>query len=179
MFPPYGFGRAAIREAGARPAMRPRCGAGRMIVAGLPTPVGPFHVSAAGGVLTGAGWGPADGHPADPLLARALAQVAGYFDGRRRVFDLPLTPATGFAAAMRAAICAIPFGETRTYGDLARALGVSAQAVGQGCGANPFPIIVPCHRVLAAHGLGGYSGRGGAETKVALLRHEGAGGFLL
>ncbi len=76
-------------------------------------------------------------------------------------------------------MCAIPFGETRTYGDLARALGVPAQAIGQACGANPVPVIVPCHRVLGAAGLGGYSAPGGVETKVALLRHEGAASLLL
>jgi methylated-DNA-[protein]-cysteine S-methyltransferase len=74
---------------------------------------------------------------------------------------------------------AIPFGETRTYGEIARGLGVPAQAVGQACGANPVPVVIPCHRVLGATSLGGYSGEGGVETKVWLLRHEGAGGLLI
>ena len=74
----------------------------------------------------------------------------------------------------------IPFGETRTYGDIARALGQSAQAVGAACGGNPIPILIPCHRVMGAGGkLTGFSGKGGVETKVALLRHEGAGAFLI
>ena len=64
-------------------------------------------------------------------------------------------------------------------GALAREIGVSAQAMGQLCGGNPLPILVPCHRVLGAQGLGGFSAPGGVETKVQLLRHEGAGGFLL
>ncbi len=70
---------------------------------------------------------------------------------------------------------AIPAGETRTYGQIAKAIGSdSPQAVGQACGANPIPIIIPCHRVLAAGGApGGYSGDGGLETKAALLRLEG------
>ncbi len=72
------------------------------------------------------------------------------------------------------ALSAIPYGETRTYGDLARALGIPPQASGQACGANPIAILIPCHRVLAADGLGGYSGEGGIETKIALLRLEGA-----
>lgn len=138
------------------------------------TPLGPFHITIRGGMLVGAGWGSAGGGGDDPALSEALAQVEAYFAGRLARFDLPLAPATGFAAAMRAAMCAIPQGETRTYSDLARALGVSAQAVGQGCGANPLPLIVPCHRVVGTGHLGGYSGRGGAETKSALLRHEGA-----
>ena len=74
---------------------------------------------------------------------------------------------------------AIRFGETRTYGQIARQLGATAQAVGQACGANPIPILIPCHRVIGADGLGGYSGAHGVETKMALLRHEGAAGLLL
>ena len=74
---------------------------------------------------------------------------------------------------------AIPFGEPRTYGELARALGVSAQAIGQACGATPTPLIVPCHRILGANGLGGYSGGGGVATKAELLKHEGAAGLLI
>ncbi len=142
--------------------------------AGIVTPVGPFRVTAAGGVVIAAAWGEAPESPASPTLREALAQIAAYFDRRLTVFDLPLAPASGFAAAMRAAMLAIPHGETRTYGEIARALGVTAQAVGQGCGANPLPLIVPCHRVLGTGHFGGYSGRGGVETKAALLRHEGA-----
>jgi len=73
----------------------------------------------------------------------------------------------------------IPFGERTTSGAIARRLGVPAQAVGQACGANPLPVIVPCHRVLGATGLGGFSAVGGVETKVFLLRHEGAAGLLI
>ena len=113
------------------------------------------------------------------LLNEARRQLDAYFAGRSQTFDLPLAPATGLQAAFREALLAIPFGETRTYGDLAKDLGQPAQAIGQACGANPIPIIVPCHRVLAANGLGGYSGGGGTETKVALLKHEGAASLLL
>ena len=81
-----------------------------------------------------------------------------------------------FQRAVCAAMSAIPFGETRSYGDIARDLGGAAQPVGNACGANPIPVIIPCHRVLAANGLGGFSGAGGVETKVALVRHEGAAG---
>jgi methylated-DNA-[protein]-cysteine S-methyltransferase len=74
----------------------------------------------------------------------------------------------------------IPFGETSTYGDIARALDHPAQAVGRACGHNPIPILIPCHRVMGAGGkLTGFSGKGGVETKLALLRHEGGGGFLI
>ena len=74
---------------------------------------------------------------------------------------------------------AIPFGGTRTYGEIAAKVGAPAQAVGQACGANPIPVIIPCHRATAAEGLGGFSAAGGVEMKVALLRHEGAYSLLL
>jgi methylated-DNA-[protein]-cysteine S-methyltransferase len=68
---------------------------------------------------------------------------------------------------------AIPYGETRSYGDLAEAVGSAPRAVGGACGRNPIPIVIPCHRVLAKTGLGGYSGEGGLATKRRLLALEG------
>jgi methylated-DNA-[protein]-cysteine S-methyltransferase len=94
-------------------------------------------------------------------------------------FELPLDFGAGFQAQVRRAMAAIPFGETRTYGALAHAIGAPAQAIGQACGANPLPILIPCHRILGAKGLGGFSAKGGVETKVWLLRHEGAAGLLI
>lgn len=116
-----------------------------------------------------------------PLLRRARQQVTEYFAGARQTFDLPLrVDGSAFQRAVCAAMLEIPFGETRTYGEIARDLGQSAQAVGRACGHNPIPVLIPCHRVMGADGkLTGYSGQGGVETKVALLRHEGAGGFLI
>ncbi len=85
-----------------------------------------------------------------------------------------------FQRAVCDAMSAIPFGETLTYGDIAKLTGNSAQAVGNACGANPIPIIIPCHRVMGAGGkLVGFSGAGGVETKVQLLRLEGAAGLLI
>lgn len=151
-----------------------------MLAGQIDTPVGVIQVVVDGGLVRSAGWGRDAVPPGnDPVLTEALIQIAAYFGHQRQAFDLPLARVTGFAAAMRAAMLAIPFGATRTYGELARDLGVTAQAVGQGCGTNPLPVIVPCHRVLGATGLGGYSGRGGVETKVALLRHERAAGLLI
>ena len=72
-----------------------------------------------------------------------------------------------------------PHGETRSYGDLARALKTPPQVIGQACGANPIAIIIPCHRILGAHSLGGFSAKGGVETKVWLLKHEGAAALLV
>ena len=146
--------------------------------ASLATPVGPVTVTEDGGVITRLGWN--DGHDdRSPVLDAALDQLDAYFAGTREAFDLPLAFGTGFQAGFLRALVAIPFGQTRTYGDLAKILGVSAQAIGQACGANRIPILIPCHRVLAQCGLGGYSGKGGIETKVALLRLESAASLLI
>src|SRR3546814_5779644 len=90
---------------------------------------------------------------------------------------LPLTPAASpLGEVLRAAIVAIPHGETASYGQVARAVESGPRAVGQACARNPFPIIVPCHRVLGNGGsLGHYSGGHGVETKLALLRLESPG----
>jgi len=148
---------------------------------GLQTPTGPITVTLEGGEVIALSWG--DAPPAgagDALAAEVKAQIDAYFDRRLEKFDLPLQPAaSNFAQAMRKAMIDIPLGRTRTYGEIARDLGVTAQAVGQGCGANTIPIIVPCHRVLAQCGLGGFSGGEGIETKVALLRLEAAASLLI
>lgn len=149
-------------------------------VASLETPVGGLTVTEEGGRISALRWGGLFSvTETTPLLEAAKAQLLAYFAGDLRAFDLPLALGQGFQARFLAALCEIPFGETQTYGELAKGLGVSAQAIGQACGANPLPVIVPCHRVLGAAGLGGYSGAGGVETKVWLLRHEGAAGLLL
>ncbi|MDW4549474.1 methylated-DNA--[protein]-cysteine S-methyltransferase [Defluviimonas sp. D31] len=144
------------------------------------SPLGRLVLTEADGVLIRLEWSAeAVAHEASGLLDEACRQLAEYFAGNRRAFDLPIAFATGLTGRVQQAMCAIPFGETRTYGDLARDLGVPAQAVGQACGANPVPVIVPCHRVLGAAGLGGFSAPGGVETKVALLKHEGAASLLI
>lgn len=145
----------------------------------VPSPVGPLTIHEDGGAITRVAW-EEGGHDETPLLACAREQLALYFKDPTISFDLPFAVGgSAFLQSLCAAMSAIPPGETRTYGDLARALGVSPQAVGQGCGANPVPVLIPCHRVLGANGLGGYSGSGGVETKVWLLKHEGAGNLLI
>ncbi|MFZ5962463.1 methylated-DNA--[protein]-cysteine S-methyltransferase [Thalassococcus sp. BH17M4-6] len=143
------------------------------------SPLGPLTLTESEGAIISLRWG--DGGTDDsPLLRRAEAQLRRYFDGGDEPFDLPLEVAgSDIQRAVCALMQAIPLGETRTYGDLARDLGVPAQVVGQACGGNPIPVIIPCHRVLGASGLGGFSARGGVETKVWLLRHEGAAGLLI
>ncbi|MDF0488057.1 methylated-DNA--[protein]-cysteine S-methyltransferase [Sphingomonas sp. H39-1-10] len=107
-------------------------------------------------------------------LAEGAAQISAYFARRLTVFDLPLSPlATPRGTAMREAMVAIGFGETRSYGTLARSIGSGARAIGQACARNPLPIVVPCHRVTNADGsLGAYSAGQGTATKRWLLDHE-------
>lgn len=148
------------------------------------TPIGDVWIMAEGDAVTALGWGPASALAEETVATGVAAQAAdelvGYFDGRLTAFSVPLAPQVSpLTAKVLAEMRKIPFGETRTYGDLARAVGAPPQVVGQACGANPIPILIPCHRVLSANGLGGFSGHGGVETKVALLKHEGAASLLL
>ncbi len=142
------------------------------------TPLGPVTLRQADGRIAALDW---QGGATDttPLLTEAMAQLLAYFAGRLTRFDLPLDHGSGLHEKVRRAMSAIPFGQTLTYGEIARAVGAPAQAVGQACGANPIPILIPCHRVLGARTLGGFSAKGGVETKVWLLRHEGAAGLLI
>lgn len=142
------------------------------------SPLGAVAVAEAGGMITGLSWSGRTTQ-VSPLLREACAQLDAYFAGNLQDFDLPLDMGQGFQGQVRRAMAAIPFGQTRTYGDLAREIGVPAQAIGQACGANPIPILIPCHRVLAATGLGGFSAKGGVDSKVFLLRLEGAASLLI
>lgn len=105
----------------------------------------------------------------------ARGQVLAYLEGRRHGFSVSLAPeGSDFQRQVWAALLRISYGQTRTYGELARRLGhdKAARAVGAASGANPLPLLIPCHRVVAVDGLGGYSG--GSELKRRLLRLEGA-----
>ncbi|MEP2715334.1 methylated-DNA--[protein]-cysteine S-methyltransferase [Pseudophaeobacter sp.] len=145
--------------------------------------VGPLCVTETDGAITTLSWHGATTQTKSDrtaLLNLAIAQLDAYFAGELQVFDLPLYVAgSDFQRAVCDAMLAIPLGETRTYGDIARDLKAPPQPVGNACGANPIPVIIPCHRVLAANGLGGFSGQGGVETKVTLLKHEGAASLLI
>lgn len=145
-----------------------------MIRAGITGPFGPVCLVERDGVLVGVEWRLPAGTGDSPLLREGLAQLQAYFDRRLARFDLPMDWGTGLNAAVRRAMAAIPMGETRTYGQIARSVGAAPQAVGQACGANPLPILIPCHRVTGTDWFGGFSAPGGVETKAALLRHEGA-----
>jgi methylated-DNA-[protein]-cysteine S-methyltransferase len=145
-----------------------------MIRAGIVGPFGPVALVERQGLLVGLEWRLPEVSGESALLAEGLAQLAAYFDRRLTRFELALDWGTGLNAAVRRAMADIPYGETRTYGQIAKAVGAPAQAVGQACGANPLPILIPCHRVTGTNWFGGFSAPGGVETKAALLQHEGA-----
>lgn len=143
------------------------------------TDTGPVTLSEDDGAIVAITWrrgARQQGDEPTPLLQDAAQQLRDYFAGRRRTFDLPLLPhGSEFQRAVWREMLAIPYGETRSYGDLAKSTGGIARAVGTACGANPIPIFIPCHRVLAAdRQLGGFSGGKGPQTKAFLLTLEGA-----
>ena len=142
----------------------------------LPSPVGSLTLFANDDALNVVEWGRGPEAPSSPLLDEAAAQLNAYFDGKLEAFDLPLDPGgTDFQRAVWREMVRIPYGQIRTYGDLSAVLSSSPRAVGGACGANPIPIIVPCHRVVGANGkMTGFSGGAGVETKVQLLTLEGA-----
>jgi methylated-DNA-[protein]-cysteine S-methyltransferase len=122
--------------------------------------------------------------PANALAERAAKQLAAYRENPDTPFDLPLLiEGTEFQRRLWQALCEIPRGKTLTYGELARRLDAEPRAIGQACGDNRLPIVIPCHRVVAANGLGGFAHSTGGyllEAKRWLLAHEcGADAFEL
>jgi methylated-DNA-[protein]-cysteine S-methyltransferase len=113
--------------------------------------------------------------PAHPVLLEGERQLREYFDGKRRTFSLPLDPeGTEFQRQVWSALRTIPFGETRSYAEIARQIGrpAAVRAVGAANGRNPLSIVAPCHRVIGSDGrLTGFAG--GLETKAFLLELEG------
>ena len=150
----------------------------------LHTPLGPLSVSEEDGALVALDWGWGRDQDETTLLCRAREQLHAYFDAELTQFSVPLAPVgTAFRRRVWLALADIPFGETCSYGALAarlhRALGGmdgaargAARAIGGAVGRNPLPIILPCHRVVGARGLGGYSAGDGLASKRALLLLE-------
>ena len=139
----------------------------------LHSPVGDITISEEDGAIVALDWGWGRDQDRTDLLVEAVAQVHRYFDGRLRRFDLPLRPTgTAYRQCVWTAVGRIPLGITATYAALAAEVGGGARAVGTAMATNPLPILVPCHRVVASSGLGGYSGGDGLATKRALLRLE-------
>ena len=145
----------------------------------IETPAGRLLIEENGGALTRiarVSETTACGGEPGALLDEAQRQIAAYFGGGLRSFDLPLdmSAGTAFEREVWRALCGIPYGEIRTYGELAKALGrpKASRAVGGACSRNPLLIVVPCHRVIA--GTGGLTGfAAGLDAKETLLRREG------
>lgn len=147
----------------------------------LPLPFAVVGVRVRDGAVTGLEFLPADTPVRDSshdLVAAVRAQLQAYLRDPAHRFDLPIhLHGTPFRQRVWAALREIPLGETRSYGDIARQLGSSPRAVGQALGDNPLPIVIPCHRVVASNGLGGFDHRAAGfalDVKRWLLRHERA-----
>ncbi|AQR74671.1 methylated-DNA--[protein]-cysteine S-methyltransferase [Sphingomonas sp. LM7] len=142
----------------------------------IATPIGAIRVEGDDVALTGIRIGGEGARSSGGSMAvrEAAKQLEQWFARERESFDLPLTPAgTPRGDVLRAGLIAVGYGATLSYGALARALGSSPRAIGQLCARNPFPIVVPCHRVLGSGGaLGAYSASDGPKTKSWLLEHE-------
>lgn len=143
------------------------------------SPIGPIAIDVADDAvvaihLQGNRKAPVSGSSDHPLLHVAASQIEDYFSDRRHSFDLPIMlHGTPFRRRTWEALARIPFGQTRSYGEIASEIGSAARAVGGACGANPITLVIPCHRVVAAGGsLGGFSGGTGSDTKQWLLQHE-------
>ena len=139
----------------------------------LHTPLGAITLSEDSDAIVALDWGWGRDQAPTPLLLRARDQVQEYFDGERTGFDLPMAPhGSPYQHRVWAALAAIPYGETRTYTQVALAAGGGPRSVGGANAVNPIPILIPCHRVVAMRGLGGYSGADGPDTKRFLLALE-------
>jgi methylated-DNA-[protein]-cysteine S-methyltransferase len=155
-------------------------------LAEVATPVGPFVLAVTEVGLCASGWGSRE-RLADRLglpevhdsdrTAFAVAELNAYFRGDLRTFETPIDwrLMSGARLQVLQALHKVPYGTAVTYGELAELSGskVPARGIGSIMGSNPIPIVVPCHRVIAGSGLGGFSGGEGVETKRRLLTHEG------
>lgn len=144
----------------------------------IDAPLGAVRVTCEDGRVTGVELQPQGSAGGQGELPSAvLEQLSAYFLDGSMGFDLAVgLRGTAFQLRVWHALQTIPPGRTVTYGELARALGTGARAIGSACRANPCPIVVPCHRVVAAHGLGGFGGdTSGRKLAIKrwLLRHEG------
>lgn len=141
----------------------------------IDSPVGRFTVSAAPEAIVSIAWTDDPQGEPNALLIEARRQLEAYFAGRLAHFDLPLMiSGSPFDKRAWEAMRQIPYGQTRSYGELAMEVGSGPRAIGGACGRNRIPLMIPCHRVLARHGLGGFSGGTGLPTKRRLLELEGA-----
>ncbi len=147
----------------------------------LKTPFGMLGIRAEGKWVRRIDYLARDAHrlgPRNVLSARACREIRRYLENPRHRFDLPICPAgTDFQRRIWKEVARIPSGSTRTYMDIAHALHTAPRPVGAACGANPIALVIPCHRVVASNGLGGFNHRRSGsfvEIKRWLLQHEGA-----
>ena len=137
------------------------------------SPLGALTLSEEDGAIVALDWGFGRDQTSTKLLLEARDQLQAYFDGQLKHFTLALAPSgTAYRQRIWQALREIPYGETASCGAVAARAGGSARAVGGANASNPIPILIPCHRVVARTGLGGYSGDGGLETKAWLLALE-------
>lgn len=145
----------------------------------IDTPLGRVELRLAAGAVTNLRLVACSRMPAPPrdgAARRATASLRAYFCGHGDLSAMAVAPrGTPFQQRVWAALRRIPHGQTRGYGELARELDTSARAIGGACAANPVPLFIPCHRVVAVRGLGGFSLGKGLEVKRWLLEHEGLG----
>lgn len=150
-----------------------------MTICYVDSPVGRLAVEADHDAVTAVRWATPGERTRDKaasaVLKEAARQLDRYFAGKLRRFDVPLAAhGTDFQKRVWSAMLGIPYGETATYGGLAKIVGSGPRPIGMACGRNPIPIIQPCHRVLGAGGKeGGFSGGKGLPTKRQLLALEG------
>ena len=142
----------------------------------FPTPFGDLSLFEEKGAIVASEWGRASHGRATPSLDRARRQFDQYFEGKRRRFTIPIAPpGTPYQLRVWDAIIHIPYGETRSYGEIAHATDSGPRAVGTACRECPIAILIPCHRVIGAGGrIGGWSSITGLDGKRALLALEGA-----
>ena len=145
----------------------------------IDSPTGPLTITASEEAITGIGFGADSDSNPNEITQMAAVQLSEYFQGNRVTFELPLeVSGTKFQESVWGELLKIPSGETVSYAYVAQKIGKpkAARAVGGAVGANPIPIIIPCHRVMASNGaITGYSGGNGIETKQKLLDHEARG----
>lgn len=144
----------------------------------IKSPVGDLTLFEDGGQIIALDWGQGFDTPRtgdNPTLNQAAQALRAYFHSGADDFNsLPLDPGgTDFQRRVWTEMQKIKPGQVKTYGEIAGTLNSSPRAVGNACGANPIPILIPCHRVVAQNSLGGYTGDGGLDTKTQLLRLEG------
>jgi len=139
------------------------------------SPLGSLTLTDEGGAIIALDWGWGRDQEETPLLINARRWIEEYFDGEVTTrFDLPVSPmGTPYQKRIWSALAPIPAGSVRTYGELAAEAGGSPRSVGLAAGANPIPILIPCHRLVGKSQIGGYSGDGGVDDKRFLLALEG------